>query len=155
MGIAWIRYLLIWAKQQQRFAFYNIEKYSHDCYMDAARKNRESLTAMRDVISKAPTLESWALDEVNKEKPVLTVERYVENVNAWLRAVAAKSTTWHNMKDKLEKFRPIIERDVVYIRDCDPVADDPDIKILVTTGFENGEYWTSKEAEGKLRFSLK
>lgn len=133
----------------------NIEKFSHDCYMDAVLKNRESLAAMRDTIRKAPTLESWALNEVNEKKPVLTSEQYLGAVDAWLRGVQAKSTTWHNMADKLEKFQPISERDVVYVSDCDPVADEAGIKILVMTGFENGEYWTFHEAQDNSQLALK
>lgn len=126
----------------------NITDYSLLCKQNALDTFERAKSRLDYRVKNPPTVETFVQSEMKNDKKDFSMDNFFRYVQHYFKSLDRLINSLENAKSKLEKFKPLTEREVVEIREADPVADQ-DVTIAIITGYEAGSYWTAKEAWNK------
>ena len=78
-------------------------------------------------------------------EPILNANAYFDWKSKWWKKVSSAYKVLKTYKKQLEKFVPLLDREVISVVDADKTIED-NCKVIIVEGYESGKYWKMSEA---------
>ena len=123
------------------------------CDYDAATKSnsirlvKKSKKVLRDTLANAPTLGSYAKQQLKTEEKIMTFDGFRAVAEKFFYDVNVKQKTLEIRSERLESYIPLADRNVRDYAMCDTAVEKNCLRVILD-GYERGAYWVT--ADGKL-----
>ena len=108
---------------------------------------------LREYLYSFPTPRSYAKRELEKQDPMPTPKGYEEALQEYFVWAVKKQETVRRRQADYNGFKGLLEREVISCEECDPVADDNCILVIIE-GRERGAVWTTDEVKELPKFTF-
>jgi hypothetical protein len=131
----------------------NITDYSLLCKQNALDTFERAKSRLDYRVKNPPTVETFVQSEMKNDKKDFSMDNFFRYIQHYFKSIDRLINSLENAKIKLEKFKPLSERETIEIREADPIADQ-NATIMIITGYEVGSYWTVEEAGNRKSISF-
>ncbi len=125
-----------------------LTEYSDLCAANAEAVLQDAQRRQEVCFRNPPTIERFIRTEVKSDTPNFSLANYTKFLEAYFRKCERVTGGVENAQRKLDGFVPLGKREVIEVREADHVAD-PDVTVMIITGYEYGAYWMTSEADEK------